>query len=584
MSATEINVVEPRHPRRWWILAVLCLSLFMVVVDNTIVNVALPTLSTDLGASITSLQWIVDSYTLVFSALLLAFGYFGDRYGRALALRLGLIIFGITSVLAAVSTSTAGLIGARALMGIGAALVFPATLAIIINVFTDTRERAAAIGIWSGITGLAVAAGPVTGGFLLEHFWWGSLFLVNVPIVIVALVLGRILIPDSRDPQSGRFDRLGVLLSVAAVGMVIWSIIEGPHRGWSSPEVALTGTLGAIGIAVFVLYEARLAHPLLDVRLFRNARFSAASVAIAAAFFGLFGFIFLITQYMQLVLGYSPLEAGLRTVPFAVVTGVLSPAAIALMHRFGTKLVVASGLALMSTGFVMASGLQADSAYFGPVLAAMVVMAAGLGLTTSPATEAIMGALPPAKAGVGSAAIAHSAVKTDTPITEGFVALLEPFVDTVVICTMTALVLIFTGTYANPDQLEGAQLTSQAFASVISWFPYLLVIAIFLFAFSTMISWSYYGLKGFDYLFGDLSEKYLKNRNVAKYTYFAFFLIAIVVGSASNLGSVLAFSDMMILSMAFPNILGLLILAPEIRNDLKSYWGKLKSGEIKRYK
>ena len=403
MSATEINVVEPRHPRRWWILAVLCLSLFMVVVDNTIVNVALPTLSTDLGASITSLQWIVDSYTLVFSALLLAFGYFGDRYGRALALRLGLIIFGITSVLAAVSTSTAGLIGARALMGIGAALVFPATLAIIINVFTDTRERAAAIGIWSGITGLAVAAGPVTGGFLLEHFWWGSLFLVNVPIVIVALVLGRILIPDSRDPQSGRFDRLGVLLSVAAVGMVIWSIIEGPHRGWSSPEVALTGTLGAIGIAVFVLYEARLAHPLLDVRLFRNARFSAASVAIAAAFFGLFGFIFLITQYMQLVLGYSPLEAGLRTVPFAVVTGVLSPAAIALMHRFGTKLVVASGLALMSTGFVMASGLQADSAYFGPVLAAMVVMAAGLGLTTSPATEAIMGALPPAKAGVGSA-------------------------------------------------------------------------------------------------------------------------------------------------------------------------------------
>ncbi|MCB0824378.1 MAG: alanine:cation symporter family protein [Bacteroidales bacterium] len=188
------------------------------------------------------------------------------------------------------------------------------------------------------------------------------------------------------------------------------------------------------------------------------------------------------------------------------------------------------------------------------------------------------------EAGVGSAAIAHSAVKTDTPITEGFVALLEPFVDTVVICTMTALVLIFTGTYANPDQLEGAQLTSQAFASVISWFPYLLVIAIFLFAFSTMISWSYYGLKGFDYLFGDLSEKYLKNRNVAKYTYFAFFLIAIVVGSASNLGSVLAFSDMMILSMAFPNILGLLILAPEIRNDLKSYWGKLKSGEIKRYK
>jgi len=188
------------------------------------------------------------------------------------------------------------------------------------------------------------------------------------------------------------------------------------------------------------------------------------------------------------------------------------------------------------------------------------------------------------EAGVGSAAIAHSAVKTDTPVTEGFVALLEPFVDTVVICTMTALVLIFTGTYENPDGLEGAQLTSQAFGSVVPWFPYLLVLAIFLFAFSTMISWSYYGLKGFDYLFGDLSEKYLKNRNVAKYTYFSLFLIAIVVGAASNLGSVLDFSDMMILSMAFPNILGLLILAPEVRKDLTVYIRKLKRGEIKRYK
>ncbi len=188
------------------------------------------------------------------------------------------------------------------------------------------------------------------------------------------------------------------------------------------------------------------------------------------------------------------------------------------------------------------------------------------------------------EAGVGSAAIAHSAVKTDTPVTEGFVALLEPFVDTVVICTMTALVLIFTGTYENPDGLEGAQLTSQAFESVLPWFPYLLVIAIFLFAFSTMISWSYYGLKGFDYLFGDLSEKYLKNRNVAKYTFFVIFLLFIIVGSASNLGSVLDFSDMMILSLAFPNILGLLILAPEVKSDLANYIKKLKSGEIKRYK
>jgi len=188
------------------------------------------------------------------------------------------------------------------------------------------------------------------------------------------------------------------------------------------------------------------------------------------------------------------------------------------------------------------------------------------------------------EAGVGSAAIAHSAVKTDKPITEGFVALLEPFIDTVVICTMTALVLIFTGTYENPTGLEGAQLTSLAFEKVISFFPYILVVAIFLFAFSTMISWSYYGLKGFDYLFGGIFEKVFGNRNVAKYTYFLIFLAFIVIGASSNLGSVVDFSDSMILAMGFPNILGLLILAPEVRRDLKDYWKKLKSGEIKKFK
>ncbi len=398
------EVPSPQRTRtRWWILAVLCLSLFMVVVDNTIVNVALPTLSEELSATTANLQWIVDAYTLVFSALLLAFGYFGDRTGRRRALQFGLVIFAITSGLAALSQTTEQLIGARALMGIGAAMIFPATLAIIINVFTDIRERAMAIGIWSGVTGLAVAAGPVTGGLLLEHFWWGSIFLVNIPIALVALLAGRLLIPDSRDPRPGGLDRLGLVLSIAAVAAVVWAVIEAPHRGWTSAEIVITGTTGLLLLAAFVVHELRTRYPLLDVSLFRNPRFSAASVAIASAFFGLFGFIFLITQYMQLVQGYSPLQAGLRTVPFAVVTGVFSPLSIAIMHRVGSKAVVTFGLALMSAGFVMASTLNADSAYFGPVLASMVVMAAGLGLTTSPATEAIMGALPADKAGVGSA-------------------------------------------------------------------------------------------------------------------------------------------------------------------------------------
>ena len=391
------------HRLRWWTLAVLCLSLLMVVVDNTIVNVALPTLSTDLDASTTELQWIVDAYTLVFSALLLACGHFGDRFGRKLALQLGLVLFAATSLLAALSTTTTQLIGARALMGIGAAFVFPATLAILVNVFTDTKERAAAIGIWSACTGLAVALGPVTGGYLLEHFAWGSIFLVNLPIAAIALVAGWLLVPTSRDLTVGAMDHLGLVLSAAGVGLVVWSIIEAPHWGWTSPAVMVAGLVGIVLLVGFVLWERRSSHPLLDVSLFRNARFSAASLSVAAAFFALFGFIFLITQYLQLVQGYSPLEAGLRTLPFAIATGVTSPLAIVAMHRWGSKLVVATGLAVMSLGFVLASFVEVDTPYVGLTLISMVTMAVGLGLTTGPATESIMGALPVEKAGVGSA-------------------------------------------------------------------------------------------------------------------------------------------------------------------------------------
>ena len=391
------------HPRRWAILAVLCLSLLMVIIDNTIVNVALPTLSTELGASTTSLQWIVDAYTLVFSALLLALGHAGDRFGRKRALQLGLVLFAATSALAAMATTSSQLVGARALMGIGAALIFPATLAILVTVFTDTRERATAIGIWSACTGLAVALGPVTGGYLLEHFAWGSIFLVNIPLAAVALALGWWLIPDSRDPAAGPLDRLGLVLSAAGVGLVVWAVIEAPERGWTSTPVAVGGTTGLLLLAVFAVWERRLAHPLLEIRLFSNPRFTAASLSVTTAFFALFGFIFLITQYLQLVQGYSPFEAGLRTLPFAIATGVTSPLAMVAMHRFGSKLVVSSGLAVMAVGFVLASRLQVDTPYVGLTVVSMVTIAVGLGLATGPATESIMGVLPADKAGVGSA-------------------------------------------------------------------------------------------------------------------------------------------------------------------------------------
>jgi EmrB/QacA subfamily drug resistance transporter len=391
------------NERRWWILAVLCLSVLLVVVDNTIVNVALPTISRDLGASTSALQWVVDGYTLSFAGLLLLGGNLGDRLGRRRLLQVGLVLFGVFSVGAALSHNTGELIAARALMGLAAALVYPATLAILNNVFTVARERAIAIGVWSAVSGLAVAIGPVSGGALLRYFSWSSVFYVSVPVAVLAVIGGRLLLPESRDHHAGRFDPIGAVMSIAGITLLTWSIIEAPQHGWWS-ATTVGGILGALIIlAAFAWWQARRPDPMLDVRLFRNPRFSAASAAIGLSFFGLFGFIFMITQYFQVVRGYDPLGAGLATLPFAFVTAGFSPVAMLLMRRVGTKLVVAAGLLLMSGGFVIAATTAADSPYWGKVIIAMALMAAGLGLTTGPATDAIMGALPLGKAGAGSA-------------------------------------------------------------------------------------------------------------------------------------------------------------------------------------
>jgi DHA2 family multidrug resistance protein-like MFS transporter len=400
---TALSPPSQPDSRRWWILAVLCLSVLLVVVDNTIVNVALPTISRQLSASTQDLQWIVDAYTLVFAGLLLVGGNLGDRLGRRRVLQAGLALFAVTSVGAALARSTGELIAGRAAMGIAAALIYPATLALLTSTFTIARERATAIGIWSGVSGLAVAVGPVTGGLLLRHFSWNSVFYVNVPIVVIALVAGLRLLPETRDAQAGRFDPLGALASVAGVGLLVWTVIEAPRHGWTS-VTSIAGFAGAaVLLAAFAAWQLRRPDPMLDVRLFRNPRFTAASGAIALAFFGLFGFIFMITQYFQVVRGYNSLHAGVATLPFAIVTGACSPAAIALMKRLGTKVIVTAGLGLMSAGFLVAAGTAVDSAFWGRIIVAMILMAAGLALTTSPATEAIMGSLPAAKAGAGSA-------------------------------------------------------------------------------------------------------------------------------------------------------------------------------------
>lgn len=394
---------EVIHRRRWLILAILAVSVFLVVVDNTIVNVALPTLSRDLGASTTELQWIVDAYSLVFAGLLLAAGGLGDRLGRKGTMQVGLVLFALTSLLGAFSTNSAQLIASRAAMGIGAALIFPATLAILTNVFTDPTERAKAIGVWSAVSGAAVAFGPITGGFLLSRFWWGSVFLVNVPIVAIALIGGWFLVPTSRDPDVGRFDIIGMLTSIGAVGLLVFTVIEGPRWGWTSATTFAGFASAIVFLAVFIWWELRTARPLIDVRVFRIARFSAAAGAIAVVFFALFGFIFMVTQYFQFVRGYSTLSAGLHTLPFAIFSGITAPIGARLALRFGPRRVVSSGLMLMAIGLALASTFSADTAYFGPVVISMALMAVGLSLVTAPATEAVMSSLPREKAGAGAA-------------------------------------------------------------------------------------------------------------------------------------------------------------------------------------
>jgi MFS transporter, DHA2 family, multidrug resistance protein len=397
------QLIPPPQPRPWRVLAVLCVSVLLVGIDNTIVNVALPTLAAELSADTSGLQWVVDGYTLVFAALLLVGGYLGDRYGRRRMLQLGLVLYGLTSLLAATADTTAELVTARALMGAAAALIFPATLALLITAFPGARERATAIGIWSAVTGLSVAIGPVAGGWLLENFAWGSVFLAKLPLVVVALVAGQLVLRESRERAPSRFDALGALASVAGIGLLVWTTIEAPGHGWTS-AATVAGYAGAVlALAGFVVWELRRPEPLLDVRLFSDPRVSAGSGAIALAFFALFGFIFLITQYFQAVLGYGPLAAGLRTLPFALVIGATAPLAIMAMRVFGTKLVVATGLLVMALGFVTAAGSAVDSAYWGRIVISMVLMAAGLGLVTSPATEAVMGALRSDQAGAGSA-------------------------------------------------------------------------------------------------------------------------------------------------------------------------------------
>jgi EmrB/QacA subfamily drug resistance transporter len=384
------------------ILVSLLLATFLINVDTTIVNVALPTLVRELHASNAQLQWVVDAFNLLFAASVLAAGSLSDRFGRKGMLLAGLAVFGVASLVGGLLGSPDQLIAARAVMGVGAAMIFPATLSLLTNVFTERRERALAIGMWGAVTGVAIALGPIVGGALLEAFDWRSIFFAMTPVAALAGVLVAGFVPGSRDPNAARLDRAGFVLSTATIGLLVYTIIEAPGRGWASTWTLAGFALTALLAAVFVVLEQRLEQPMLDLSLFRNPRFAAASGSVAISFFALSGFIFLVTQYFQFLKGYGPLSTGVRLLPVASCVAAASILGARLAVRIGTKAVVAAGLSSMAAFYFWVATTTASTGY-ATIAAQMVVLGTGMGLTSAPATEAIMGVVPRAKAGVGSA-------------------------------------------------------------------------------------------------------------------------------------------------------------------------------------
>ncbi len=394
---------EPgREPKRWLSLAVLCVALLMVNLDNTVLNVALPTLVRDLHATTTQLQWIVDAYVLVFAGLLLVGGSIADRIGRKKVFCAGLLAFAAGSAWAAFSGPTGMLIAARASMGVGGALMMPATLSLITSIFTDPAERQRAIGLWAGTTGLGVALGPIVGGALLARFWWGSVFLINVPIAAVGFACAIPLIPESRNWAARRPDLAGAALSMVGLGLVLWSLIEAPVQGWTSPRVLAAGAGGLAVLTLFTVWESRTAHPMLNLAFFRDRAFSGAVCSMGMVTFGLFGALFLLTQYLQFGLGYSALAAGVRVLPAAGMIVVIAPLSARALRVTTVRYTVAAGLACIAAGLWVLSGATVASTYAG-ILPGIMLLGAGAGLAMPAATESVMGSLPGGDTGVGAA-------------------------------------------------------------------------------------------------------------------------------------------------------------------------------------
>ncbi|MCT2541579.1 MFS transporter [Streptomyces atratus] len=400
-AAEQNHLSSPSHPQRWLILGVICLAQLTVLLDNTVLNVAIPSLTRELDASTADVQWMINAYSLVQSGLLLTAGSSADRYGRKKMLIAGLALFGIGSLVAGLAQTSVQLIAARAGMGIGGALLMTTTLAVVVQIFDET-ERVKAIGIWSTVSSLGFAVGPLIGGVMLDHFWWGAIFLINIPVAVIGLIAVARLVPESKNPSGERPDLLGALLSTIGMASVVYAIISGPGHGWTSGQVLLTAFVGVAVLTGFVLWELHIPYPMLDMHFFRNQKFIGAVAGAILVAFGMGGSLFLLTQQLQFVLGYEPLEAGLRTAPLAlsVVALNLTGLGARLVPKLGTPLTIASGMSLLAAGLAAIALLGGDG--YGGMLLGLVVMGAGIALAMPAMANAIMSAIPPEKAGVGA--------------------------------------------------------------------------------------------------------------------------------------------------------------------------------------
>ncbi|MET8155288.1 MFS transporter [Sphaerisporangium sp. NPDC005289] len=396
----EAGPTPAKHPRRWWILGVLCVSLLVLVVDNTVLNLAIPSLIRDLGATPSDVQWIIDAYVLVFAGLLLTAGSLSDRYGRRRFLIIGLAAFGAASLVATIAQEPWQLIGARALMGVGGSFLMPSTLSILITVF-DESERRKAFAAWSAVAMVGVIAGPTLGGFLLEHYWWGSVFLLNVPIAVVAIVAAVLLMPESRGPARP-VDPLGALLSTAGMTALVYVVIAAPRDGWSSGGSVAAMAVAVVALGAFVLWERRSEHPMLPLALFRDRDFGGSSFSIVLMSFGTGALLLMLTQYLQFVLAYGPMKAGLALLPYAVAAAVFNGVGAGLGQRVSNRVLIAGGMLVMAGGFAVLGTIGPADGY-GKLIAGLLVMGVGGGLAGPAAYATLMGAVPPEHAGVGSA-------------------------------------------------------------------------------------------------------------------------------------------------------------------------------------